>query len=169
MTTALFSFFRVRADFSGAVKTTSKWLIPMLLTSGLTAYLSYFYNQRANTQLVFQQQRLSDLQHFRDSGAAVDQGLSSMSDALVDGTGLEVARHEMRAAIARHIADAVAVRHLLGERAADSYIHKLALLRQVVDAVTTIQTGRDLWQESLNLISNRRHLISNAEAGMRTA
>jgi hypothetical protein len=138
------------------------WFIPMALTAAVTAYVSYVYNQKANTVLVIQQQRLADLQQFRLSGAGLDQGLSAMSDALVDGKGLDQARRDMRAAITKNISDAVAVRHLLGPKA-DSYIAGLANLREVVDAVGTMDSGQGLWQTSLNLMKERRDLIASAE------
>lgn len=140
----------------------SAWLVPMLASAALTSYISYIYNQKANTALVMQQQRVDDLQSFRESGAELDQALSGMSDAIVDGSGLDEAKRNMRKAITKNISDAVAVRHILGS-ATDEYIDGLANLREVVDQTETIDSGRDLWQTSINLMEKRRQLVANAE------
>ncbi len=155
-----------RSGFLASVASFSRealgWLIPMLLTAAVTAYVSYRYNQKANTQLVVQQQKISELQEFRQSGAQLDQALGRMSDALVDGEGLEAARREMRTAITANITDASAVSHLLGS-GAEPYLKGLADLRDIVDQVDTIESGQALWQGSLNLMQQRRKLIRRAE------
>lgn len=162
MTTLPVAFSRLfDSAVSGAAKACA-WLIPMLATAGATAYISYIYSQKSNTALVVQQQRLNDLQQFRSSGAELDQGLSAMSDALVDGSGLDEARKQMRGAITKNIADAVAIRHLLGPKA-DTYIAGLARLRQVVDKTNDVHAGRDLWQTSIDLMVERRTLLSSAQ------
>ncbi|RKE49986.1 hypothetical protein [Sphingomonas sp. PP-CC-1A-547] len=135
----------------------------MALTSGVAAYTAYFYNQKANHELVVQQQSLSDLQQFRASGAAFDQSLSTMSDALVDGSGIKAGQREMRTAITRNISDAQAIEHLLPPGEAKPYIAGLAELRDTVDGLGTIDSGQKLWQDSLNLMSARKKLIASAE------
>ena len=139
------------------------WLIPMLLSAGAAAWLSYVYNQKANIALVAQQQRVNDLQQFRVSGASLDQALGDMSDALADGKGLDPARRAMRASINRNISDGLAARHLLGA-GTDHYISGLADLRVVVDDTDEVQSGTALWQSSINLMKERRDLIAAAEA-----
>lgn len=143
-------------------KTSLGWLIPMLLTAGATAYISYVYNQKANTLLIIQQQKMADLQQFRSSGAQLDQALGHMSDALVDGKELESTRSEMRAAISKNITDADAVRHILGP-GTDSYIDELAGLRTTIDEVHDVDSGNKLWADSLKLMSTRRKLLQSAE------
>jgi hypothetical protein len=148
--------------FISATKASLTWLVPMLLTASVTAYISYFYNQKANTSLVIQQQKIADLQQFRSSGAQLDQALGRMSDALVDQTGLEAARREMRSAIGRNITDADASRTLIGQ-GIDAYITGLAELRETVDGIQTPESGADLWQRSLNMMEMRRRLLKAAE------
>ena len=148
--------------FGSTAKASLAWLVPMLLTASVTAYISYFYNQRANTMLVIQQQKIADLQQFVSSGAQLDQALGRMSDALVDKTGLESARREMRSAIGRNITDADASRNLIGPETA-AYIVGLAELRETVDQVETPESGAQLWQDSLNMMEARRRLLKGAE------
>lgn len=151
-------------DSAGAVtKTALGWLIPMLLTASVTAYISYVYNQKANTLLVVQQQRVADLQQFRSSGAQLDQALARMSDALVDRKGLEAAREEMRLAIARNISDAEAAKPILGESQTNQYVAGLADLRVTVDGVQKLQSGQQLWQASINMMEARRRILREAE------
>lgn len=150
-------------DFLGSTtKTSLGWLIPMLLTAGATAYLSFFYNQRANTQLVMQQQKMADLQQFRVSGAQLDQALGRMSDALVDDSGIQAARSEMRSAIGRNLADADSVALLLGPRTHD-YIAGLANLRVTLDNVHDRSSGARLWQDSLGMMEARKRLLKDAD------
>lgn len=148
-------------------KQGSVWFVPMILTSGSAAYLSYIYNQKANTELALQQQTLSDLQSFRNSGAGLDQAVSALSDALVDGTGVSEARSKLRGALTSHISDAVANEKLLGANT-KSYIAGLSRLRQTVDDVDrdAVETQARLWQESLNLMSRRRKMASAAIIGL---
>lgn len=159
-------FARVRGEawriFVTSSKASAVWLVPMLATAGATAYLSYIYNQKANTLLVIQQQKMTDLQQFRVSGGQLDQALGRMSDAVVDGFGLEAARREMRSSIGRHIADTEAVRNLLGS-STDSYLTQLADLRVAVDEVGPEDLGQSMWQSTLNIMAERRRILKDAE------
>jgi hypothetical protein len=162
-------YARVRIDAAAIFKTSIAWLIPMALTAGFTAYLSYFYNQKANMALVVQQQRLSDLQEFRQSGAGLDQALSFMSDALVDSDRVDEGRRKMQDAITRQISDTTAIEHILGKQSADQYIHGLANLRETVDSLNSTESGQALWQQSINLMSERRKLVSHAQLRLNEA
>jgi hypothetical protein len=152
-----------KARAMGVFTASIAWFVPMALTSGVAAYTAYFYTQKANTQLVIQQQSLGDLQQFRASGAAFDQAVGNLSDALVDGANITASQRDMRAAITRSISDTLAVRHLLGDSEADAYIKGLANLRETVDGIKSFDAGQKLWQDSLNLMSTRRKLIGAAE------
>lgn len=143
--------------------TVIAWFIPMAITSGVAAYTAYFYNQKANRQLVVQQQSLSDLQQFRASGAQFDQAVSSLSDVLVDEEDPSSAKREMRLAITKHLSDAVTIEHLLPPGRVKPYVAALATLRPVVDAVGTSENGQHLWQDSLNIMSARKKIILEAE------
>ena len=155
--------FGWKARCAAALTTAVGWFVPMALTSGVAGYTAYIYTQKANTQLVIQQQSLSDLQQFRASGAAFDQSVGTLSDALVDGTDVTAAQREMRTAITRSISDTVAARPLLGEAEAQAYIDGLASLRETVDGVNNFDAGQKLWQDSINLMSARKKLITSAE------
>lgn len=166
--TSLLSKVRnVMGRFFGATWTLTKrgsvWFIPMILTSASAAYLSYFYNQKANSELALQQQALSDLQSFRNSGAALDQAVSALSDALVDEKGITEARSRLRGALTAHLSDAIANEGLLGSASA-SYIYGLSELRTTVDDVqpASIRMQAKLWQDSLKLMSARRKMVAVA-------
>lgn len=139
----------------------------MILTASSAAYLSYFYNQKANSELALQQQALSDLQSFRSSGAELDQAVSALSDALVDGVGVTEARSKLRSALTKHISDAVANERLLGADS-KSYIAGLSSLRATVDDVdrNSVETQARLWEDSLKLMSQRRKMSSAAATGL---
>lgn len=154
------------AAFKFAV-TALGWAVPMLLTALATAVLTYFYTEKANTELVLQQQRLTDLQEFRASGAQLQQALSRMSDAVVDGDDLNPPRREMRDAIARNISDATTVENQLGTDATKAYIKKLANLRATVDG-TEANGGAALWQGSLDVMEDQKRLLDNAEKRLRS-
>ncbi|MES2497095.1 MAG: hypothetical protein V4618_13355 [Pseudomonadota bacterium] len=147
-----------------ATRTMGAWFVPMFLTAALTAYLSYFYNQKSNTELAVQQQTFSDLQSFRNSGAELDQSLGALSDALVDGKDVDQAKAKMRSAISRHISDAVGNDRTLGPNSV-IYINGLAKLRLTVDAVdpVNIETGATLWEHSLKLMSQRKKMVTEAQ------
>jgi hypothetical protein len=153
----------VRSSLAAGLQNTLTWVIPMLLTAASTAYLSYFYNQKANTELVAQQQRVSDLQQFRASAAQLDQAVGGMSDALVDGSNLAARRADLRNSITRHLSDAQAVKDLLGSDS-DQYIGRVSSLREIVDNLGTIGSGQQLWQTSINMMSERRHLLVSAQS-----
>ena len=148
---------------ASTLKPALGWLIPMLLTASATAWLSYYYNQKANTLLVIQQQKNVDLQQFRASGSKLEQSLGALSDALALEEDLGPAQREMRTAIALNLADAIAVRHLLGSEETDKYIESLASLRETVDRLDTVESGAVLWRQSLYLIDMRRKLLRRAE------
>jgi hypothetical protein len=143
------------------------WLVPMMLTAVATAWVTYHYTRKANTEMVVQQQKLTNLQQFRASGAQLQQALSRMSDAIVDGGSLDPARREMRDAIARNLSDAVAVRSQLGPEATDAYVRRLAALRIVVDQ-TDADSGAALWQGSLDVMEQQKRLLQNAETRVQT-
>lgn len=136
----------------------------MIVTASAAAWLSYHYNQKANSELIIQQQAFSDLQSFRNSGAGLDEAVSVLSDALVDDRGVEDARAKLRTAITRHISDTAANELTLGPGAKE-YETGLSGLRQTVDAVDrdSVETGAALWEDSLRLMSQRRKLISSAQ------
>lgn len=140
------------------------WFVPMFITAASTAYLSYKYNQKSNTELAIQQQTFSDLQAFRNSGADLDQALGVLSDAIIDGADIDAARSIMRNSISRHISDALANDKSLGPEAT-SYIEALGRLRVTVDDVdpSAVETGLNLWEQSLEIMSRRRKLVSAAQ------
>jgi len=149
--------------FWSYLKKMGTWFIPMIITAGATAWLSYHYNQKSNTELAVQQQRYSDLQSFRNSGSDLDQSVTALSDALVDGRGIEEARSKLRIAITRHLSDATANEATLGS-GVEPYEKGLGELRRTVDAVDrdSTDTGIALWEQSLQLMSQRRKLVNGA-------
>jgi hypothetical protein len=154
--------------FAAGLRGMLTWFVPMFLTASATAYISYKYNQRANTELVQQQQRISDLQGFRVSGAELDGAVGRMSDALVDNEGIKQARNDLRNAITRHIADTGSVRQILGENDAKTYIAKLSSLRDVTDNLSSVDSGQPLWEQSLMLMSIRRKMLVDSQARVLT-
>ena len=146
------------------VKRMGTWIVPMLATAVVTAYLSYTYNQKANSELAVQQQIFSDLQSFRNSGAELDLAMSVLSDALVDGASVEEAKAKMKAAISRHISDTVANENALGAPS-KQYLANLSQLRITVDNASreNLEAASLLWEQSLKLMSERRKLVAAAQ------
>jgi hypothetical protein len=142
------------------------WAVPMLLSASAAAVLTYFYTEKANKELVLQQQKLTDLQQFRSSGAQLQQALGRMSDAVVDGENLNAPRREMRDAINRNISDANAVQEQLGPDATKAYIKRLAALRETVDETET-DDGAAMWQGSLNVMEDQKRLLEAAQKRIR--
>lgn len=120
--------------------------------------IAYQYAKRANTTLVFQQQRLTDVQQFEATGAALDNAVRQFSDALVDDRGVEPARQALRTAIATHSSNIFAIRNTLGAADYDRYMAELVRLRARADTAVTFEEGVQVWQSTVNLIGYRRRL-----------
>ena len=111
--------------------------------------------ERANTKLVVQQEKLSELQTFENTGAQLDSGVTSLSDAIVDGRGADDARRNLRAAISAHSSAAFALRGGLGGDY-QPYMTKLVELRGFADEATDAPSGVKVWQSTADLVAMRK-------------
>lgn len=144
------------------------WSLSLLASAGLTAYLSYLANQRANVELAVQQQRLADLQRFRESGGVLDDSVRAFSDAMIDGGSLRIARQTIRSAVAKHAVDAMAIQHLLGKGETAAYMRQLNALRTIADQTDNVVSAKQVWQTAISIITARQKMIAHAETGLQS-
>lgn len=141
------------------------FVLGALATALIGGPVGYHYATRANTALVIQQQKLTEVQHFETTGAALDNAVRQFSDAMADrnSTRLEEARQSLRGAIAGHSSQVFAMRGTMGEADYRPYMATLGVLRQRTDAANP-QQGVQMWQAAVDLIGHRRRIADRIKA-----
>ncbi|BCA57441.1 hypothetical protein HMP06_0210 [Sphingomonas sp. HMP6] len=126
-----------------------------LATALVGAPVGIYVATHANTIMIVQQQTLADLQNFENTGAQLDNRVSGMSDALVDGRGVNDARRALRDAVSAHSSAAFALRDDMGGDY-PPYATKLRELRNFADKANTPREGVKVFQSLVDLIALRK-------------
>ncbi len=128
----------------------------------LTAAVTYLITVRANSINAEQQQHLAALQQFISTGADVDANVTDLVDAAGDRSDVEIAKRNVRHAIAAHAAAAKSVEEVVGRANITAYIDGLGKLRTLVDdsndPVAALQTS----QARFDVMHNRTLIVAEA-------
>lgn len=149
-----------------------------LIASGITFVLgalvatglNYVSNKQTNTAMVIQQQQVADLSQFGATGAALDRAMSQFSAALEAGTGVETARANLKAAALDHSSFVFNnMRDSMGPSDSAIYMAQLRALHDAADKASSYEDGVRVWQQTIDLISYRKHLTDRIREGVKSA
>lgn len=145
------------------------WLLAALISAVVGGSVAYYSSTQSNTKMVFQQQLLSDVAQLQATGAALDGAVRQLSDALVAQEGVELARKDLRAAIASHSSLVFSLRDDMPAADYDRYMQKLVELRGHADGAKTPYQGVAVWQSTVDAISQREALATKLSAKAKAA
>ncbi len=133
------------------------FLAGALATALIGAPVAYYFAKQANTTLLVQQQRVSEVQSFESTGAEVDNSLRQFSDALASQKDVESARDRVRASVGSHSSIAFSMRDTIGSDY-PGYMAKVNEFRSFADNASTPREGVVVWQSAVDMIALRKRI-----------